>query len=117
MTPDSVKASYRQAIVAAATTVVVRRYTGTGENAPFFDVSVGARVVGYEPHELLGLIQQGDRRVIMLAEDLSDAQFPLPLRKGDKVLVRGRELNIEAVDDNTRRVQGVLVAYELQVRG
>ena len=33
------------------------------------------------------------------------------------LVVRGKELNIEAADDNTRRVQGVLIAYELQVRG
>ena len=71
----------------------------------------------YYGTELVGTIQQGDRKVILLADDLLAAQFALPLKKGDKIVIRGRETNIEAPDDNTRRVRGVLVAYELQVRG
>lgn len=117
MTPDSIKADYRRMMDKAGETITIRRYTGSGPNRPFFDAPVRARVVDYEPHELVGTIQQGDRKLIVLAEDLATAQVPLDLRKGDKAVVRGRELNIEAADDNTRRVQGVLIAYELQARG
>lgn len=117
MTPDQIKIGYRSAMDVAGETVVFRRYTGAGANRPRFDTDVRARVVDYMPDELVGTIQQGDRKLIVLADDLIGAQVPLDLRKGDKIVVRGKELNIEAVDDNTRRVQGVLIAYELQVRG
>lgn len=117
MTPESVKATYRRFISEAGETVTFRRYTGAGTNRPKFDADAIARVVDYEPNELVGSIQQGDRKLIVLADDLIEAQFAIPLRKGDKAVVRGKELNIEAPDDNTRRVRGVLVAYELQVRG
>jgi len=117
MTSDQVKASYRRLMNAVGETIAIRRYTGAGHDRPRFDANVMARVVDYEPHELAGSITQGDRKLIVLAEDLIEAQVPLDLRKGDKAVVRGRELNVEAADDNTRRVQGVLIAYELQVRG
>ena len=117
MTPEAAKASYRRALNAAGQTVFIRRYTGSGENRPHFDAPVMARVTGYEPDELVGTIQQGDRKVIVLADDLIAAHIPLDLKKGDKVVVRGKELNIEVADDSTRRIQGVLIAYELQARG
>lgn len=117
MTPDEIKADYRTMIAEVGEPVAIRRYTGAGTNRPFFDATVRARVTGYEPDELAGSIQQGDRKLIVLAEELIAAQIPLNLRKGDKAVVRGTELNIEAADDSTRRVQGELIAYELQVRG
>ena len=117
MTPDSIKASYRRMMNAVGETVTIRRYTGSGANRPRFDVEVMARVTEYDPRELVGAIVQGDRKLIILAEDMIAAQVPPDIRKGDKAVVRGKELNIEAADDNTRRVQGVLIAYELQVRG
>jgi hypothetical protein len=117
LTPDQIQADYRRAMDEAGEVVTFRRYTGAGANRPRFDADVRARVMDYTPDELVGTIVQGDRKLIVLAEDLITAQVPLDLRKGDKIVVRGKELNIEAVDDNTRRVQGVLIAYELQVRG
>jgi hypothetical protein len=117
MTPDEWKDMYRRAMDVAGEQIVIRRYTGTGQNRPYFDAPVRARVVRYNAEELIGAIKQGDSRLIVLAEDMITAQIPLDLRAGDKAVVRGREMNIEAADDNTRRIQGVLIAYELQVRG
>jgi hypothetical protein len=117
MTPDEAKDSYRRAMDVAGEQIVIRRYTGTGQNRPYFDAPVRARVMGYQPHEIVGIIQQGDRKVILLAEDMIAAQIPLELGNGDRVVIRGDELNIEGANDNTRRVQGVLIAIELQVRG
>jgi hypothetical protein len=114
MTPEQVKETYRRML---NQTITVRRYTGTGTSRPKYEAEVLARVTGFEPHDLVGLALQGDRRVILLADDLAATQFPTPLLKGDKVVVRGRELNIEAPDDSTRRVGDVLIAYELRVRG
>ncbi|MPZ41307.1 MAG: hypothetical protein GEU95_25325 [Rhizobiales bacterium] len=117
MTPASVKASYRRMLDQVGEPILVRRYTGTGPNRPKADVEVRARVTGYEPHELIGAIQQGDRKVILLAEDLVAGGFALPITSADKVVVRGKELAIHAPDDSSRRIAGELVAYELQVRG
>jgi hypothetical protein len=117
MSPSEIKASYRRMMDAVGEPIAIRRYTGTGANRPFFDAPVMARVVEFKPSDLVGDIIQGDRSLIVIAQDLIDAQVPLNLRKGDKAMVRGKELNIEAVDDNTRRVQGELIAYEIRVRG
>jgi hypothetical protein len=117
VTPESARSTYRRMMTLVGETVVIRRYTGTGANRPRFDAEVIARVTDYEPSELVGTIIQGDRKVIVLAEDLTSAQFPTPIKKGDKVVARGKELNIEAPDDNSRRIQGELIAWELQVRG
>jgi hypothetical protein len=117
MTPEQVKSTYRRMIDSVGATVMIRRYTGSGTARPCFEVEVKARVTGYDANELIGNIQQGDRKAIMLAQDLIDAQFALPVRSSDKLVVRGKELAIIDPDDSTRRIQGVLVAYELQVRG
>jgi len=56
------------------------------------------------------------RKVILLAEDLINAGTPPPV-SGDKLVIRGREVNIQAVDDNTRRDGVELIAYVIQCRG
>lgn len=109
---------YRRQINAHGETIAIRRYTGLGADRPRFDTDVMARVVGYKLEEIVGSVQQGDRKIIVLVEDLEQAQFAFPIVAGtDKVVVRGKELNIKAIDDSTRRVDGVLIAYELQVSG
>lgn len=117
MTPEQVKATYRRMLDQVGEPITLRRYTGTGASRPYFDAPVQARVTEFEAHELVGGIQQGDRKLIVLAQDLFDAQWPAPPKKDDKAVVRGKVLNIEAVDDSTRRVATVLVAYEIVVRG
>lgn len=117
MTPDSILAAYRRTLDQVGEQIRIRRYTGSGTNRPWFDVEVQARVMDFDPDELVGTIVQGDRKIIVLADDLTAAQVPDKIRKGDKAIVRGATLNIEAVDNNTRRVAGVLIAYQLQVRG
>ncbi len=97
--------------------VYIRRYTGAGPSRPSFDTQARARVMGYQPEELVGTIQQGDRKAIVFVPDLVDAGFALPVTTNDKLVVRGRELTIMGSDDNTRRDDGELIALELQVRG
>jgi hypothetical protein len=115
MSPEAVKASYART---CKDLVTLRRYTGAGPNRIRFDVeNIRSRVTGYAPHELNGTIVQGDRKIILFADDLLAKGFALPVTTNDKVVVRGRELEIMAPDDSTRRVNGVLIAIELQVRG
>jgi hypothetical protein len=41
----------------------------------------------------------------------------LPITTNDKIVIRGKELAIKAVDDNTRRIGTTLIALTLQVGG
>ena len=116
MTPEEVRQSYVKALDAAGdpiTNVSIRRFTGSGVGRTHVDTPARARVTGYQERELVSTIQQGDRKVIILADDL-DTLVPTP---NDKVMLRNKMLSIVAVDDSTRRIQGVLIAYEIQARG
>jgi hypothetical protein len=114
MNPETVRDSYRRAIDENGEIVTIRRY---GPNRQKFDVAVRARVVGFSPSELVGVVQQGDRRVVILAEDLINAQFAIPIKASDKCEVRGVECAIIAPDDSTRRLGTNLIAYDLVIRG
>lgn len=112
MTAARARADYRRALGAVGEIVLFRRYApGGGSHA---DVAVRARVAGYAPQALVGALQEGDRRVIALAEDF---ETPPTLSRLDKIVVRGRECEIVALDDSTRRLGGELVAYEIAIRG
>ncbi len=77
---------------------------------------VHCRIQAYKPNEIAGSIMQGDQSVIAFADDLSG--FPVPPRKGDKVVTSdGRTLTVVYCDPSTRMVGEVLVAYEMQARG
>lgn len=117
MTPQAAHLIYRRMMAAHGETVAIRRYTGTGQNRPRHDTNVMARVMDYKPEEIVGTIQQGDRKVILAYQDLIHAQFAIPVKSTDKLVVRGKELAIQSVDDNSRRIGTELIAYVLQVRG
>ena len=124
MTPAQIKADYRNQLAATGEIITIRRYTGTGTNRPKIDRTVLARVTGYGPTELVGTIQQGDRRIVCLADDITKPTtdsppqtLTLPVTSSDKIVLRGKELQIVASDDSTRRVQGELIALEIQARG
>lgn len=111
------QAAYRRMMGQRGETVIMRRYTGSDYPRTATDAAVTAVVAANDQAQLAGSLQQGERRLIVLAEDLAAASWPEPPRKNDKVVVRGKELNIEAVDDNSRRIAGQLLAYELVVVG
>ncbi|GLK67011.1 hypothetical protein [Hansschlegelia plantiphila] len=93
--------------------VILRR--GSGDAAPA--VTFKARVTGYSPEEQNGDVQQGDSKVIFLAEDLGDFPLPIKSQSNDAIWVGGEKLTVQAVDNRTRAIAGVLIAYELRVRG
>lgn len=106
------RAAYRHSIAVTGETVTLRTFTGVGASRTGADVSVRARVRMFEPAQLVGGLQQGDRELIVLAEDV-----PTPPKKGDQVIVRGTTMTIQAVDDSTRRLGDVLLAYVITARG
>jgi hypothetical protein len=114
MTPAEALASHRAFINEIGETIYIRRFTGTGTPRPKTDTATKARVVGYRPEELIAPIVQGDRKVIALVDDLSAI---LPVIPTDKVVIRGKELAIKSIDDNTRRIGGTLIALEITVGG
>lgn len=119
MTPDEARQMYRDQMDAHGEDIVIRRYTSTGVSPrTYVDRPCRARVVGYQPSELVGAIAQGDRRVIIMAEDLEGESPAFTLAKSDKVYAeRFNEIAILGIDDSTRRVDGELIAYELHCRG
>jgi hypothetical protein len=108
---DRILADYRRAFARIGETVAVRRYSD--ENT-YSDIDALARVTDYDPRELIGSIVQGGRKVICLVDTLSSI---LPLTVADKIVVRGKELAIKGIDDNSRRVAGTLIALEIQIAG
>lgn len=73
------------------------------------------RQQGY-PATKPGAITEGDRVIIVMATDLANAGFPLPLRKNDKAVIvdTGDELNVIDVDAYKRAAAG---AIELKAAG
>lgn len=125
MTPAEALEQYRGMMAAIGEAVLVRRYAGKGAaRAVAAEASVLARIVSYKPAQIVGAVVQGDRMAIVLVDP--DAVVPvgkvalstlLPLSTNDILVVGGVESAIQAVDDRSRRLQGVLIALELQVRG
>jgi hypothetical protein len=113
---DVLLSQYRVKIAKVGEAITLRRM---GPSGPVNEVTVRARVTGYQPNELVGGIKQGDRRLIILAEDVEASGFPIPFKTGgiDKAVVRDKVLNIGVVDDSTRRVGGILIAYDITATG
>lgn len=107
-------ASHRRSINAIGEQVIVRRYSGVGGLRTPVDTITQARVVGYTPAQLVGPIVQGDRQLIMLVDTLAAM---LPLTTSDTVVIRGREVAIKSVDDNTKRIGAVLIALMIHAAG
>jgi hypothetical protein len=114
MRPDQALASLRRQISMNGETVTVRRYSGAGPSRSHVDTDTMARVAAYRAQDLIGEIVQGDRHVIALVDTLAAV---LPLSTFDKIVIRGKECAIKSVDDDTRRIAGVLIGLDIQVEG
>lgn len=120
MTPDEARAMYRDQMDLHGETISIRRYTGIGASRTHIDRPCRARVMGYTAAELIGSITQGDRKIIVLAEDLEGESPAFVITKSDKIYDAVRfpnELALMSVDDSTARVGSTLIAYILQARG
>lgn len=127
MTPAEALESHRRLLAESGSgTVTVRRYAGKGAaRAVAAEADALARVSMYKPEQIVGAVIQGDRKAIVINDP--SAAVPsgkvalsalLPLSKHtDALVIGGAEVAIEGVDDEARRIQGVLVALEIQVRG
>lgn len=124
MIDSAIVAGYRRAIARRGEQVTFERRTGqaTGAKTSVQTVSavVQAIVMNYQvepsvmPVEPEGSVTLGDKMIIALEADLLLQEFPLPLRKNDKVLVKGDWLNIETLDPSKRGLAG---AVEIHAKG
>jgi len=131
MDPDKALATYRRLVMAGGELVTIKRKQPAApppgdDEEPEPDpeepvipteVTVRARVIDASSDEMDDGSQQGRRKVIVLAEDIPSNFLPLREKGADKVVLRGALCTIEFVDDSTRRIGGVLIAYELHVSG
>lgn len=97
-------------------TITLRKSAGvfnvaTGENAlTDTDYTVKASLREYSPRELVGLVQQGDKKARIAVAALS-----VTPAKGDKVIAGSRTFTVLAVD--TRNFEGLGAIHILQIRG
>ena len=79
--PD--RATYAREMDARGDIITLRRTSPNPDpdGDPLY-TSVNARAIieGYQPEELIGGIDIGERRIYVLAQDLEDSDFPMPLR-------------------------------------
>lgn len=75
-------------------------------------------VTEFVPADVAAGVQQGRRRAIILTSDVVASGFPLPfLVKQDRLMWGTKTNAITKVDDATRRVNSILVAFELDLEG
>jgi hypothetical protein len=85
--------------------------TTTSPQTVLARADVKATVRGYAPDKLVNGITVGSRKVVVSVLDLIAADFPMPVKKGDRIYLGAAfELvtTIEAVDPDHREFQGCL---------
>lgn len=113
MNPETAKRLYRNNLHEVIT---IRRITGSGSSRAVNDYQARARVTDFEDQELVGGVRQGDRKAIVYADDLVNNGLVTPVTVGDYFLdVDTSEYTV--IEPKPRRVKGVLIAYELTLRG
>lgn len=114
MTPAQMRGVYARMMARSGETISLVR--GFGGGSPVTVTGIRARSTGYQADEVVGAIQQGERRFILLAEDVEGTALVEP-QVNDRVVWRGRNLAVKEVHDATRRVGGTAIAYEVRVQG
>lgn len=125
MTPADALDMYRRQCAENGSDITVRRYSGTGAaRAVAQEAVVRGRVVGAGPVQLVGEIAQSGRRVILLNDPAAAVPARkvalstlLPLGTTDRLVLRGAEVAILDVDDDTVRINDVLIALKIIAEG
>lgn len=133
MSDTGAVAGYRRAIARAGITVTFQRWAGAAPNRQLVSsATVTAVVRDYQPDTTAeartglaaskqGAITEGDRFIIVLADDLAAQRYPLPVLKNDRIQlpspasgIEGDYLNVTEVDPFKRAMAG---AIELKASG
>lgn len=94
-------------------TMRLRRRVGT--TTAYTDVDVKGTDKGYQPDELAGLLQQGDRRITISNAEIAAANWPGPPRKGDFLVIDGVSTAVQGAEPRYLRTE--VLAHVLWVRG
>jgi hypothetical protein len=122
MTDISTVAAYREAMAVNGVAVTIQRVSGYAPNVTTLaSVAVQAivRNVTMDTTQTAqtglsasspGAIPQDDRLLIVLADDLAAANFPLPLAKGDLIVLAlsAEQLQVTRVDPYKRALAGAI---------
>jgi hypothetical protein len=106
------KALYREHLHEA---VSIRRITGTGSSRVDASFATVGRVFKGQRNQLTGGIAQQDLTAIIYAQDLFDEGLPSDVVIGD-YLIDQNGIEHSVYEVQARRVEGVLIAYELTAR-
>lgn len=124
MTPADALDMYRRQCAENGSDITVRRYSGTGPARTAQEAVVRGRVMGTGPVPLVGEIAQSGRRVILLNDPAAAVPAGkvalatlLPLGRTDRLVLRGTEVAILDVDDDTVRINDVLIALKIMAEG
>jgi hypothetical protein len=116
---------YRSALTEIGEDIEIRRYGGSGAARTLIKRAfVRGRVLGMGAEELVGDTVQRTRKVLLLNDPAAMVALGclplfdlLPLTTRDKLFFRDGEVAILDVNDDTRRINGVLIALEIIVKG
>lgn len=125
MSDPSAVAAYRTAMSINGVAIIVQRVSGFAPNVTIVNaaqVTAIVRQVISDTTEVaqaglsasvMGAIDQADRLVIVLADDLCAEGFPLPVAKGDQVALPDSSeiLNVTRVDPYRRAMAGAIELY------
>ena len=113
ITPAEAIAELDRTLDEAGETVILRRYTATsGSPRPKIDVEIPAFVRPLDAEELAGDIDSKFSNVIISPTHVGSV---LPIVKGDKIVIDGKERNVEL--PKRYKMQGVLVRMKLMIGG
>jgi len=113
ITPAEAIAELDRTLDESGETVILRRYTAaTGNPRPKIEVSVPAFVRPLEAEELAGSIDSTFSNVILSPTHVGGF---LPIVKGDKIVVDGKERNVEL--PKRYKMRNELVRMKLMIGG
>lgn len=119
----SAEARTRRAVYRRGQSVTFKRVYGAAPNVTTSSATVTAFVQNFLPDGVStaqsgyaasqpGAIESGIRTILVMASDLADQGFPLPVRRGDKIVLGdedgGEVLNVVRSDTFRRRVAGCI---------
>lgn len=82
---------------------------------PKVEVTILARVHSYAPQDLVGGLQQGDRKLVIAPLDLAAAGYPGMPKPGDQVVIDQRTAVVQGCEP---RHDGLdLARYDVWIRG
>lgn len=125
MSDPGALAAYRQALAINGVAVTLQRVAGYAPSVTTVaSANVTAIVRQMAPDatavaqaglsaSMIGAVSQEDRLIIVLADDLAAAGFPLPVAKGDQIVLPNSSevLNVTRVDPYKRAIAGAIELY------